>query len=110
MKTIEQVIKEKYPHSDVRVLTDSHWDRTKSLPNVRKAAPVRSRQAAALAKGEGVVKRYSTSKRKIYRKAAKAKGPTGVVMVEPKNTDGLGARRNAKAVIVSNGKIIAVQG
>ncbi len=41
--------------------------------------------------------------------AAKRKGPSGVVMVTPKNTDSSLPRR-AKAVIVSRGKVIALQG
>lgn len=38
------------------------------------------------------------------------KGASGIVLVAPKNTDGAASRRKAKAVVVSRGKVIAVQG
>jgi hypothetical protein len=64
---------------------------------------VMQRKTARAYRGAGV----ADAKRAL--KVAK-KGPSGIVYVTPKNSDGLAVRSNAKAVVVSHGKVIAVQG
>lgn len=47
--------------------------------------------------------------KKKLRAPAKG-GPSGVAYIAPKNADGLSGRTRSKAVIVSHGKVVAVQG
>lgn len=110
--TIQQIVQEKFPDADVMLTADTgattsrHTDASaRKAPSIRDIKKRLGIQQAVAASVTDAVTGPATAR----RKAAVKKGPSGIARLLPKNTDG-GTRRFTKTVIVSKGKVIALQG
>lgn len=104
---VETIVKKAMP--GVRIIQTAKAESTRGgdlKRGVHKAPTLDVMQRKAFRRGPGA---GVADAKPALRKAAK-KGPSGIVYVAPKNADGLGSRGKAKAVVVSHGKVIAVQG
>jgi hypothetical protein len=116
--TIEEIVKRKFPGTQVMVTTDAGAKAGRSAGAFSRKAPnigdlkkrlgikQQAPSVAADVAATGAARRRAASK--AARPAAK-KGPSGIVRVMPRTADG-GTRRFTKTVIVSKGKVIALQG
>jgi hypothetical protein len=99
---VQEIVKKALPGVQIVQTLEAAPTRGADLKRVHKAPKLDVMQRK-------VTKGAEAAKLKPATAAAK-KQPSGVVMVAPKNADGPASRRKAKAVIVSRGKVIAVQG
>ena len=114
-KTVKQIVKAQFPGSEVMELTDMVRPMTRKLDaGIRKSPSLKELQkklgrSAPLDNADSVSTRVALSvpDRKLK---AKTEGCSGVGLISPKNTDGTSRRKNTKAVIVSGGRVIAIQG
>lgn len=111
--TIQQIVLQEYPGANVTQTTDAgtSTSRTASV-GMHKARPIadlKRRHGVNPQPPSSVVDTAAARRRAVAAKPHAPTGPSGVVTILPKSADG-GARRYAKEVIVSNGKVIALRG
>lgn len=110
---LQKIVLQEFPNSKVIPTTDTGTNPVRDLGRgVRRAVSLRQLKSHVLAQptaDTASAKATSRPARKSSARKSQAKGPSGVVTIMPSNADGT-ARRQAKTVIVSRGKVIALQG
>lgn len=112
---LQKIVLQEFPNSKVIPTTDTGTNPVRDLGRgVRRAVSLRQLKSHILAQPTATAdtasaKTTSRPARKSSARKSQAKGPSGVVTIMPSNADGT-ARRQAKTVIVSRGKVIALQG
>jgi hypothetical protein len=104
---LHKIVLKQFPDAKVVDLSDAGSSPArKQTAGLKKTVSLAQLKSAHVGGADAAQARSTASRR---RASAKRKGPSGVVMIAPKNADA-NARRQAKAVIVSHGKVIALQG
>jgi hypothetical protein len=111
-KTLRKIVQEKFPTAEVQPLTDIQSPMRRSAIQ-RKAPGLQVMQSKVMAEKFDSARPPQKAKARVAaarKKSKKSSGPSGVMVVSPKNADGFSRRQGSKAVIVSRGKVIALQG
>jgi len=111
-KTLQQIVKDKFPGVKIVPATDAPTSRDfhgiRSVAGLGKMKAKLSLGQSSLGSADSVTGTFVVAAPKKI--SAGKSGPSGMVMIAPKNSDAYNRRQNSKAVIVSHGKVIAVQG
>lgn len=115
MKTnaLQKIVLKQFPNSKVVSITDTTANPARDVEmSVKKALPLNQLKAHLAANKSAIsdiTAAASSAARKPSRSVSRKAGPSGIVTIAPNNADGT-ARRQAKTVVVSRGKVIALQG